>query len=144
MNNDRPAPGGTEIARPAANGIPRLAEAMNVRVKRDECHDLVIQGKRGNIHEDGTGYSVAVLLGSARAWTAAKRKLAGFCELRQDCDWEGVLFMPAIPGPEALAALRGILKIHKVPQYSVEVLERKRQIARRARESIGKAIQKAG
>jgi hypothetical protein len=47
-----------------------LAKAMRVHLHRDPCGDFVVEGERGNIHADGTGYGVAT---NARSGQAASR-----------------------------------------------------------------------
>ena len=112
-----------------------LAKFMHCRVTRDECGDAVIQGKAGNIHVDGSGYSVAVMLDSSQQWTWAKKRLR-FCQVRQDGDEEGVLHLAQLPTPEQAETLRDILSVHKIPEYTPETLELKRSLMRRARESL--------
>lgn len=114
--------------------IERLAEVLRVHVRRDECNDQVIQGASGNVHEDGQGYSVAVMLHHGRSLRVALEKLAGFCKVRQHGDTEAVLHVERMPTPEQAAALREVLGVRKIPVYSPEVLERKR-------ESLARAIQ---
>ena len=118
--------------------IERLAKCMRVRFRRDECGCACIIGKQGNIHEDGAGYSLLVMLDTARKWSAAKAKLKGFCQLRQDGDTEGVLYLARLPTLEQAEMLRTVLGIRKVPDYSLELLESKREAMRRINESTGK------
>ena len=105
------------------------ADVLHARVRRDAYNDQVIEGRRGNIHADGNGYSVAVMLASARTWNVAKLTLQGFCELRQNGDTEGVLHLPKLPTPEQAAVLRKLLRIRKRPALTVETVERLRKQA---------------
>ena len=50
----------------ARDRLARLAGALRARVKLDACRDPVIHGRRGNTHADGTGYSIVVMLATAR------------------------------------------------------------------------------
>ena len=113
-----------------------LAAALGAHVRRDPCNDPVIEGRRGNIHVDGVGCIVAVMLASARQWTAAKAKLLDFCELRQNGDAEGVLHLAALPTPAQARLLRGVLRIRKRQQYSPAVLQEKRKAIQKARECL--------
>ena len=100
--------------------IEALAALMKVRFSRDACGDWYIEGRRGNIHADGNGYSVAVMLDTARQWTAAKGKLAGFCEVRQDGDTEGVLYMHVLPTTARSVILREVVHVPKIREVSDE------------------------
>jgi len=109
-----------------------LADVLRVSAGRDECHDPIIHGKRGNVHVDGTGYSVAIMLTTARQWTTTKKKLSQFCSLRQDGDTEGVVFLPKLPTRRQATILRKIIGLRKRPNYSPEVLEAKREALKKA------------
>lgn len=116
--------------------VDRLAGVLGAKARRDECGDACIVGKRGNIHADGTGFSVAVMLDTARAWAAARKKLGRFCRLVAAGDTEGVLHLPGLPTREQAAALRAVLGIAKRPVYTPELLEAKRAVARAARQRL--------
>ena len=107
-----------------------LAKPMRCRVTRDECLDPVIQGKRGNVHVDGLGYSVAVLAPTRHGWNLAKEKTTGFCQVRQDGDTEGVLHVPVLPNKGQAVVIRRLIKAHKVKECSPETLERLRASSR--------------
>lgn len=100
-----------------------LAAALTARLHRDQCGDYCVEGRRGNIHADGTGYSIAVLCPTARGWNVAKGKLAAFCRVTQDGDTEGVLHMPTLPIAEHAALLRDTLRIRKIKELSEETIE---------------------
>ena len=110
--------------------MQRLANRMKCRVTHDECGDAVISGKSGNIHVDGAGYSVSVLLETGQQWTWAKKSLCEFSMLRQDGDTEGVVHMKRLPSPEHAETLRLMLRIPKLFEFTPEVLEKKRECAR--------------
>ncbi|HEY3319243.1 MAG TPA: hypothetical protein VGP72_02060 [Planctomycetota bacterium] len=105
--------------------IEVLAKNLRAHVKLDPCRDPVIQGRCGNIHADGSGYSVAVMLQTARQWTSAKNKLR-FCVVRQDGDTEGVVLLATKPTRSQAAVLRQILGIKKRPDFSAATLAAKR------------------
>ena len=125
--NDMDAAGQTERERERAQ-IDRLASVMHCRFTRDDCADYVIQGQSGNIHIDGAGYSVAVMLETKMQWTYALRALHKFCELRQRGDTEGVLHMAGLPTPAQAEALREALGVKKRRECSDETLERLRNM----------------
>ena len=104
--------------------MERLAAAMKVRARRDECGDPTIQGRTGNIHVDGAGYLVAVMLGTARQWHFAKQKLRAFCPLRQAGDSEGALYMATILTAEQAEVLREVLGVRKRREVSEAERER--------------------
>lgn len=73
--------------------IPELADKLRCKHTKDAYNDPVIEGKRGNIHQDGTGFGVAVMLGSIRAMNFAHEVLRTFLTRRQHGDSECVYFM---------------------------------------------------
>jgi hypothetical protein len=88
-----------------------FAEQHRLRVKRDECGDLVIRGKFGHLYELDAGRFGIVLEAPAdnarsdKALRARKRRAiaAGF-PLRQEGDFEGILlFDPGDPKQTGLA-----------------------------------------
>ena len=106
----------------------RLLEALNASpraLRRDECSDWTIQGTMGRIHtwDDGRTWVLAVTAPSARAWTAAKRRLA-FCTITQDGDDEGCLRLYGLPNAGQAAAIREILGIRKRRQDSAATMAR--------------------
>lgn len=72
------------------DAMRRLASDLKVRAVRDACGDPVIDGRHGNIHNDGEGFSVAVMCDTARKWSSVRGSLAALGELRQNGDTEGV------------------------------------------------------
>ena len=125
--------------------LERLAAVLRAKVTLDECREPMIRGRRARyvengIYADGQGYSVMASYPTGRGWSAAKAKLTAFCQLRQDCDTEGVLYLSRLPTPEEAITLRKALGIKKRPTYAPEVLAAKRQSAEKARRSLtGKA-----
>ena len=111
---------------------------MNAKIRRDDCGDPVIAGKHGNIHTDGTGYSVAVMLNTARLWHAAKTKLTGFSILRQDGDTEGVVYLPALPNKKQATTLRHVLGVRKTTVMSASTLAARRKAIEKARKALSK------
>jgi hypothetical protein len=128
----------------------KLAEALNCwdrALRRDECGDPRIVGKYGHVYAiPGTldrpgiegfriyfrGASEFEEPSTSKAWTYAKRSLA-FCEILNDGDGEGMLFLDRLPTPEEAEAIRDKLGIRKRTEYSEETLARKRAAILKAR-----------
>ena len=71
--------------------LQNFAERYRLKVKRDECGDLFIPGRLGQIYEYGSGrLAVLFLSDSKRQWNAVRKKLAaaGF-QILQDAETEG-------------------------------------------------------
>jgi hypothetical protein len=77
--------------------IRAFAQGRRLKAKRDECGELVIPGKAGQIYEHSPGrLGVVIMPGRPRVWANAKKRLeaAGF-QVIQNGDWEGTaLFDP--------------------------------------------------
>jgi hypothetical protein len=89
--------------------IQEFASQYRVRVKRDVCQDPIIPGKRQShaYPHSGEQFGLCLMLASARAWCAAKRKLtaAGFT-IRQDAETEGIALFDPSNAEQARLALR--------------------------------------
>jgi hypothetical protein len=117
-------------------------DASPVSLKRDSIRgegrtgDLAIYGRRGHIYPDGDGYLLCVVASehdqSARRWNNVKARL-GFCQLRQDGDAEGTLFLSRIPTPHEAGLLREALGIKRKRQLSAEA---KVSLARRFSQNL--------
>lgn len=107
--------------------IKDLAVILNVHPHRDPCNDPVINGRRGNIHQDGEGFSIFVSLKTIRQWTEIKKKLLFFCTLRQEGDTEGVVKLLGHPTPVQANTLRDCLQIRQNPYLTDKQRERLRQ-----------------
>jgi hypothetical protein len=121
-----------------------LAEALDSRLgalRRDECGDWAIFGKRGHIYAvpliGPVARGVPVTVGfqlvigtaiehesrnSARQWTADKKRLA-FCQVTQDGDEEGCLILGRLPTKAEGAIIRDVLRIPKAKHLSEEQRE---------------------
>lgn len=91
-----------------------LAEENRLRTRRDPCGDRNILGRRGEIHEYGSGrFGVTVMGRSARMWGNARRELiaAGF-QITQNADSEGT----ALFDPTNQTQLRLALKVIRARQ----------------------------
>lgn len=90
-------------------------------LRRDECGDYRINGRRGHICRDGPGWLLCVAAGSARAWNSYKRRL-GFCRVTQDGDAEGCLHLAGLPTPAQASVIRAVLRIPKRPDTDPAVM----------------------
>jgi hypothetical protein len=103
--------------------MQNLANGLKARIKRDECGDWCIVGQRGNIHQDGAGYSIFGTFKSGKGLKHCRDAFLGFCILRQLGDTEAVLHMAALPTPEQAKVIRYFLKIKKIKELSPEQLK---------------------
>lgn len=97
--------------------IKEFAEQHRLRVHRDDCGDLVISGKNGNIF-DGYGEQLGLYLAfsSVRQWKSAKKQLEKVdCVCRQNGDIEGILtFNPAHKTQVQLAIKLARIRVKRV------------------------------
>ena len=86
--------------------LREFASKLRLKSMRDECGDVIIPGKYGQIYEWGPeSFGCLVMAKSSRYWNAAREKLmaAGFRSL-QNGDIEGtLLFNPQDFGQAGLA-----------------------------------------
>jgi hypothetical protein len=126
----------------------KFAEALGCRdnaLRRDECSDWAIFGKRGHIYgvpgsldrPATPGFQILVMGWTARGWNLAKETLKPFADLTNDGDDEGAFFLDRLPTPAEAEAIRHYLGIAKKAEYSDEVLAQKREAALKARQQIG-------
>ena len=88
--------------------------ASSLSLRRDECGAWRITGSRGHIYTwgDGDTWVMYVASGSARKWSADKRKLA-FCCLTQNGEDEGCLRLMGLATAAQAAIIREVLGIRK-------------------------------
>jgi hypothetical protein len=98
-------------------------------LRRDECGDPRIFGKRGHVYAVPEGFQLYCVCESPRAWTYAKRALS-FAEVTQDGDEEGMLIMDRLPTAEEAETIRSYLGINKAREYDAETLARLREKGR--------------
>ena len=80
-----------QIPKRAEMSLGLFAERYSLKLRRDECGDVFVGGKSGQVYEYNPARLAVLFLGKTkRNWNAAKKRLAaaGF-ELKQDCDTEG-------------------------------------------------------
>jgi hypothetical protein len=90
-------------------------------LRRDDCGDYFIVGKKGHVYSDGAGYLLYSAAGSVRRWGFVKKRLA-FCHVAQDGDGEGALHLDRLPTTAEAAAIRQNLGIRKRKQVSADTL----------------------
>jgi hypothetical protein len=130
----------------------KLVEALGSwdrALRRDECGDPSVKGKYGRIHavpgmlsrKGAAGFQIYFRGAdedgeptSTQAWTWAKKMLA-FCEVTNDGDGEGMLFLDRLPTAAEAEVIRDKLGIRKRMEFDEETLARKREQALKARES---------
>ena len=102
--------------------MQNLAKQMGgVKVKRDECYHLAIQGHDGNVHKDGKGgYSVAIMKRGAWALKNALLKLPR-AEVRQLGDTESVVHIVQ-PSRSEACAIRRIIRAKRTKIIKPAVL----------------------
>src|SRR5262245_42550410 len=96
-------------------------------LRRDECGAWCISGNHGRAYTwgDGKTWVMHVTCQSSKQRTYARGRL-GFCEVTQDCDWEGCLRLDGLPTADQAAVIRGLLGIRKRTEMFTETLERLR------------------
>lgn len=116
--------------------LTKFAEEYNVKTRRDDCGDTVVQGRAGGI---GDGYTdrlgAYVTLPTKKRWNNARRQMeaAGF-HIRQDADTEGIgLFDPANPVQAHLA-----LKLARVKSRRMAAAPSTAQMAARKAFATGR------
>jgi len=108
-------------------------------LRRDECGAWRIRGERPYLHlGDGNTFVVYVSCGSARAWSAIKKKLA-FCSVTQDGNDEGCLRLLELPTTEQAVTIRKALGIRKCTEKSAKIIVAEKEKLARARDRSGTA-----
>lgn len=121
--------------------LRQTANAYRLHPSRDECGDLIIRGRAGQIFAyDSVHLGVLVFCPSKTAWTYAKKKLlaAGF-RLLQDCDTEGTATFDPQQSLQVNLAI-GITRISERRHVSPETKARLASFSRSRRNIAGRAI----
>jgi hypothetical protein len=104
-----------------------LRDALGCRdnaLRRDECGDWRINGKRGHIYAIPDGFQIVVQCETAREWSYARKALKPFAALANDGDEEGVLFLDRLPTVEEAETIRQYVGVAKKRVLSDEGRER--------------------
>ena len=113
---------------PARQRLALFAEALgsaSTALRRDECGDPRINGKRGHVYVVSRGFLLSCVCESRKAWTYAKRALS-FARVTQDGDDEGSFVMDRPPTAEEAETIRRYLGITKTREISEEHLAKLR------------------
>jgi hypothetical protein len=111
----------------------KLAEIMRSRdnaLRRDECGDWAIHGKKGHVYAVPEGFQFFVYDCTTKWYNMAKEKFT-FATCTQDGDSEGGFIMSKIPTPEEAELVRYYCQIPKKRTMSEEELERLRNMGTR-------------
>lgn len=104
-----------------------FADKFRLKLKRDECGELYVPCRRGQIHDHGNGKFAVLMIGPAatpRAWSATCPTLlrAGFV-LHQDGDAEGSLLFDHANVEQCRLAI-WIMAARRARRYSPKDRER--------------------
>jgi hypothetical protein len=110
--------------RPALFDFAKALGSRDSALRRDECGDWAIFGKRGHIYAVPDGFQIVVQCGSAREWSYARKALKPFAALANDGDEEGVLFLDRLPTFEEAETIRQYVGVAKKRVLSDEERER--------------------
>jgi hypothetical protein len=109
-----------------------FAKALGSRdsaLRRDECGDPRINGRRGHIYAAPEGFMLVVMGWSTLGWGNAKRALA-FARVSQDGDDEGILILDRLPTKSEAEAIRHYLGVAKRKDIGPEQLKTLQERAR--------------
>jgi hypothetical protein len=123
--------------RPVLLELLSALDARSNTLRRDECGDWALFGKRGWIYAVPEGfqlvymsrYGVTELDGAGPHlpdYLKAKRNLA-FCRLAQDGTGEGIFFLDRLPDAAEADTIRTVFEIRRRVQLSEEALAAKRE-----------------
>lgn len=120
---------------PARDALLEFATALgsaSSALRRDECGDPRINGKRGHVYAVPGGFHFYCVCATTKAWTYAKRALS-FVKVTNDGDEEGMLFLKRRPTPAEAETIRDHLGIPKKPELSADQIEALRARAKARR-----------
>lgn len=95
-------------------------EAIGARrncLRRDECGDWRISGRKGHVYAAPEGFQIFVMGWTAKGWNAAKRDLS-FCRLCNDGEDEGAFILNRLPTKSEGEKLRHRLDLPKRREIS--------------------------
>jgi hypothetical protein len=124
--------------RPALLAFRDALGCRDNALRRDECGDWRINGRRGHIYAvPGTldrpktpGFQIFVMGWTARGWNLAKEAFRPFADLTTDGDDEGALFIDRLPTRAEAEIIRRYVGIAKRQTYTEEQLVGMRERAR--------------
>ena len=126
--------------------IPALG-CRDAALRRDECGDPVVNGKKGHIiavcgtiDEPGNpGFMIYVMGWSTNGWNRAKDALSSFAKLGNDGDDGGVFFFDRLPTKSEAGIIRKWTGVAKKAEYSAETLAAMSERLVHARQSLQRA-----
>jgi hypothetical protein len=98
--------------------IQDFAQTNGLRTKRDECGEIIVPAKHGQIYFWGTGrMGIMILSNSVGLWRGRRKKaLAGGMENLQNGDTEGTLLFDPVNRDQVRLAIRLVgAKKRRVP-----------------------------
>jgi hypothetical protein len=122
--------------------IQDFAQTNGLRTKRDECGEIIVPARHGQIYFWGTGrMGMMILSNSVGLWRGRRKKaLAGGMENLQNGDTEGTLLFDPLNQDQVRLAIRLVgAKKRRVPsEKQLAVLEagRERSIDARFRRNV--------
>jgi hypothetical protein len=117
------------VQRARLNEFAAALGSRDIALRRDECGDPRINGRRGHIYAAPEGFMLAVMGWSAQGWNKAKRALA-FARVSQDGDDEGILILERLPTKSEAAVIRHYLGVAKRKEIGPEQLKTLQERAR--------------
>jgi hypothetical protein len=118
------------IQRPVMLNLAGIMRSRDNALRRDECGDWAIHGKKGYIYAVPEGLQFFVCDCSTKWYNTAKEKLT-FATCTQDGDSEGGFIMDRLPTTEEAELIRYYCQIPKKRLMSEEELERLRNMGTR-------------
>lgn len=119
--------------------IQEFATKFRMQCRKDPCGDFSIEGKRGNIHENGKALSMLVLCSSAASMRNAHEKLAAFAVRTQNGDAEAVYnFKPGAIVEDDAVVISKVCRIRRKKILSPETLQKLMSNVGKMRAKLGK------
>lgn len=119
--------------------IKRFAERNKLNFRKDDCGELIIPGKRGQIFDYGDHFAGVIVSSTPKKWGNARRSFveAGFA-IQQDGDFEGSATFDPLDAECVRLALRyaGIKHRRQPSEKQLESLRKARE------KSVQKAVQR--
>lgn len=107
-----------------------LSDRMRVHLRRDDCNDQIILGKRGDVHkgkshgDHRSGYFISIMYETGKKFRIELAKaLAIGAEITQEGDTEAVVFIPYAKALANAKQIRSIIHARRIKELSVEAKE---------------------
>jgi hypothetical protein len=109
--------------RPRLLALASKLEISLPQLRRDECSDWTIYGKRGHVYVVPEGFQIVVTGWHTKGWNICKADLA-FARLTQDGEDEGAFILDRDPTPNESEKIRKWVGLKKKRQLDDETLAR--------------------